>query len=154
MKNRLFPLLIVALVGLSLLTGCSIIGYNIGKAIDPKDTTYSIRDSLILDQFVGENVTFLIDKTPRKGIFEGVSLVVDSNNIGKVFYLNEIVRRAGKKVEQQTAFPEDQLQDIQVTRSRGSAKVLMGGLGTVCDIMMLLSGIFIVGFGHAHKFHL
>ena len=143
--NRLFPILITALVGLSLLTGCSLIGYSIGRGLDKKDTTFSIKNSSALEHYVGKKITVIDnDRYAHNATLDSLTRTGDSTT--RRLYMTEALNRFGERDNHPIEFAEDKVIDIMATKSRGSSRYVLGGIGLAIDVAAIA---FAIAFGNA-----
>jgi hypothetical protein len=144
MRSQVFCCLVVCTLVVLEFSGCSAIGYAIGRGMDPADTTYSIRQN-DLNQYVGEKVTIL---TEDKKTYNGELLAINPTSgkgdalvLRNIYLFKSFTYSKGYREESDLSFTEDQLRDVLITEKRSSNRYIFGGIGLAIDVAAVIVAI-------------
>ena len=141
---KVFSYLFVSALVVLECSGCTAIGYAIGRSIDPADTTSSIRQN-DLNNYVGEKVMVLTDDAKTyKGELLGVQHVTaegDTSLVRNIYLFKSFTYGKGYRVEDDLTFTEEQLRDVLITEKRGTNRYIFGGIGLAIDVAAVLGAI-------------
>jgi hypothetical protein len=141
---QFFCYLVVCALFVLEFSGCSAIGYAIGRGMDPSDTTRSIRQN-DLNQYVGEKVTILTDNEKTyNGELLGINRTpteADPLVLRNIYQFKNFTYSKGYREENDLSFSEDQLRDVLITEKRGANRYILGGIGLAIDVTAVAAAV-------------